>query len=158
MQSVTMDLAVPQPRPMPPPQEELSQLQCQPFPWKSWGKSQRTSAMMLSSERDRTLESTLVCWKTAQSLQWRSLTPANNLIKNSFCRFWFHSSISDTIFSHSDASVFVPISFAGFSSFKTEAWECSSTCWILHWREHPSSCLWVRNKGLITWYPPWYVK
>lgn len=158
MQSITMDLAVPQPQPMSPPQEELSQLQCQSFPWKRWRKSQRTSAMMLLSERAHMLESTLVCWKMEWNLRWRSLTPANSLIKNSLCRFCFHSFISDNIFSLSDVPIFTPISIAGFSCLKIEAWECSSTCWILCWREHPSSCLRVRNKGFIAWYPPWYGK
>lgn len=154
MQLITLDLAGPQPQPLSSPQAELSQLQYRPFTWKSWRKLQRTSAVMHSLARAHMPESILVYWKMGRNLQWRSLTPANRLIKNSLCRLC-HLYFSYIMFPRPDAPVLTPISFAGFSCLKIEAWECCPTRRILCRREHPRSCLWVCNKGIIAWYPPW---
>lgn len=104
MQLITLDLAGPQPQSLSSPQAEISQLQYRPFIWKSWRKLQRTSAVMPSLVRARMPESISVCWKMGRNLQWRSLTPANSLIKNSLCR-WCHLYFSHIMFPRPDATV-----------------------------------------------------
>lgn len=145
MQFIILDLAGSQPQPLSSPLAELSQLQYRPFIWKSWRKLQKTSAVMPSLARARMPESILVCWKMGRNLQWRSLTPANSLIKNSLCRLC-HLSFSHVTFPGQDAPALTPIFFfAGFSCLKVETWECCPTRRILRRREHPRSCLWVCN-------------
>lgn len=109
MQFIILDLAGSQPQPLSSPLAELSQLQYRPFIWKSWRKLQKTSAVMPSLARARMPESILVCWKMGRNLQWRSLTPANSLIKNSLCRLC-HLSFSHVRFPGQDAPALTAIS------------------------------------------------
>lgn len=113
MQFIILDLAGSQPQPLSSPLAELSQLQYRPFIWKSWRKLQKTSAVMPSLARARMPESILVCWKMGRNLQWRSLTPANSLIKNSLCRLC-HLSFSHVTFPGQDAPALTPIFFCRF--------------------------------------------